>query len=160
MSDKAEERPFQGFSAGSEYEGALQDGQYYKARLIGLKERNIESGQWPGWKVIWGFDILDPQERLEAMTSTATGEGSKAGEWLTALLGAARLEEHRNTRPIAKDELAGRECMLLIRFNEKGWPRVGAVFPPQVAPVPAPAPQADPPPQEPPPAGEFDDLPF
>lgn len=169
-SDKAEERPFGGFSTGSGYEGALEDGKYYPARLVGLKERNITQGQWPGWKVIWGFDVTSPAERIEAMTSTATGEGSTAGEWLTALLGAPRLEEHRNSRPITGDELRGRECMILVGFSDKGWPKVRAVFPPQssgAAAVPPP-PAAAPPPPPPPSQGyrptataaDFDDLPF
>lgn len=163
MNERAhpEERAFSGFSQGGGYEGRLQDKQYYRAKVIGLKERNIEQGQWPGWKVIWGFDIIDPPERIEAMTSQATGEGSKAGEWLTALLGAARLEEHRTTRPISMSEVAGLECMVLIAFNDKGWPKVTAVFPPQAV---APAPVQAAPQQLPPPptttAADFDDLPF
>lgn len=160
-----QERPFGGFTASSGYEGGLQDGSYYNATLTGLKERYVEKGQWPGWKVLWTFAIEGATETIDAMTSQATGPDSTAGPWLTALVGKPRYDT-REAQTITPQELIGRECMILVAFNDKGWPRVSAVLPRQVAPVaPAPVPvqSVAPPPAAPGPttkASDFDDLPF
>ena len=166
MSDEqVQERPFGGFAGTSGYEGGLQDGAYYNATLTGLKERYIDKGQFPGWKVLWTFALDGTTETQEAMTSLATGPDSTAGPWIETLVGKARYEA-REQKTIAMEELIGRECMLLVKFNDKGWPRVGAVLPRQAPAQPvAPAPVAVPPPPAPGPAptttaSDFDDLPF
>lgn len=160
--DKVQERPFGGFSDTSGYEGGLQDGAYYNATLTDLKERFIEKGQWPGWKVLWTFAIEGATETVEAMTSQATGPDSTAGPWLIALVGKARYDARKES-VITPTEVIGRECLILIAFNEKGWPRVSAVLPRQQS-QPAPAPVQPPPASGPAPtpyqASDFDDLPF
>ena len=171
MSDQpVQERPFGGFSASSGYEGGLQDGAYYNATLTGLKERYIDKGQYPGWKAIWTFAIEGTTETQEAMTSLATGPDSTAGPWIETLVGKARYEA-REQKTITMEEMVGRECLLLIKFSDKGWPRVAAVLPRQVTPAtaapvpvqaaPPPVPASGPPlPQPTTSAADFDDLPF
>jgi len=170
MSDQeVQERPFGGFGDSSNYDGPLQDGSFYPAVLLGVKERYIEAGQYPGWKVIWGFRLTLPDgttELLEAMSSAATGPDSKAGEWLVALVGQERFNQRAASA--IKSELEGARCQVYVKFSEKGWPRVGGVFPAQntaQAPTPptppqatptAPAPQRRPTQQD----ENYDDLPF
>jgi hypothetical protein len=152
---EAEERPFGGFSGSEGYDGPLEDGRMYPATLVGLKERHVEQGQWPGWKVIWTFAIEGRERTIEqeAMTSGATGPDSTAGPWIRALVGEARYEE-RTTQIIPPDELIGRECSIFIRFNDNGWPRVKDVVPRAKRGEP------DPPPPPMSQASDFDDLPF
>jgi len=156
VSDEQQEREFGGFSGAEGYDGPLEDGKLYSATLVKMVERFVDKGQWPGWKVFWTFAIEGREKtiEIESMTSEATGEGSTAGPWLISLVGRQRYEE-RLTRTITKDELVGRECAILVNFNDRGWPRVTSVIPRQARTSP-------PPPVAPPPAtgGEFDDLPF
>jgi len=165
---QTEERPFGGFSGGATYDGGLRDNSYYDVTLAGIKSRNLTTGQWPGWKVVWSFAIKGSSETLEAMTSEATGEASTAGPWLIVLVGQQRYDE-RETRKIMPDELIGREAMVLVKFNERGWPKVGGLLPcqpPAINPVPVAAvpPPAAPAPtpvaSAPEPPNDFDDLPF
>ena len=157
-----EEQEFEEFGAGSGYEGGLTDSQYYNATVTAMTQRMITGIQFPGMKVIWTFSIDGSGEPVEGMTSTATGENSKAADWLTALFGTKRFEA-RATQPIKRDEIVGKECMVLIKFSEKGWPRVQAVLPRQqvaqpapVAPTPVSAPVSAAQQR----AEDFDDLPF
>lgn len=157
--NEQQERPFEGFGDSSGYEGPLQDGRVYPATLTDMSERFIEKGQWPGWKVIWNFAIegRTHTEPIEAMTSAATGDQSTARPWLIALVGRQRFDERRE-KPIKKSELVGRECSLLVQFNEGGWPRVSAVMPRQDSTEAAHEPPPPPPPASK--AEDFDDLPF
>lgn len=153
MNEEAQEREFGGFSDGGSYDGPLEDNRVYPATLTNLVERYIEAGQWPGWKVIWTFAIegKTSTEEIETMSSTATGESSKAGPWLVSLVGKARYDE-RATKPITKEELIGRECAILVQFSDKGWPRVTSVLPRAGGPATPKPPK--------PTAADFDDLPF
>ena len=156
--EEVQEREFSGFSGGGSYDGPLEDNRVYPATVAAIMERNIEQGQWPGWKVIWTFAIEGKShtEMVEAMTSTATGDSSKAGPWLIALVGKARYEE-RSSSPITKEELVGRECSILVQFSDRGWPRVTSVLPRSNGSAPRPAPV----PREPANvAADFDNLPF
>jgi hypothetical protein len=166
--NQPQERPFGGFSGTSGYEGGLLDGSYYNAVVTGMKEVLIEAGEWPGWKVEWTFAIEGSGEEVRQLTSLATGEGSTAGPWLITLVGRQRYDE-RETQVITAPELVGRECLVLVSFSKKGWPRVGGVLPrqqapapvPQAVPAPVPAPVPVAAPREPANiASDFDDLPF
>jgi hypothetical protein len=169
MNDQPQERPFGGFTESSGYDGGLQDGSYYNATLTDIKEVYIEKGQWPGWKVQWDFAIDGTTETVRGLTSQATGPDSTAGQWLPSLVGKARFD-NRKEQKLTTQELVGRECLILVAFNDKGWPRVSAVLPRQVTPAPVqPVPVAavPPPPAAPGPAPQpttraedFDDLPF
>jgi len=158
-----QERPFGGFGDSATYDGGLQDEQYYNVTLAGIKSVYIDKGQWPGWKVEWQYAVEGTTEELKALTSEATGEESTAGPWLVVLVGKQRYDE-RKTRKIEANELIGREGMALVRFNDKGWPRVKAILPRQQA-TPAPTPSTAPVPVAAPAAPtqaneNYDDLPF
>ena len=153
--DEQQTREFQGFSGSDGYDGPLEDGRVYPATLTGIQERFLDKGQYPGWKVFWTFAIEGREQiiEIEAMTSAATGENSKAGPWLVSLVGRERYEG-RKSSPITKDEIVGRECGILVQFNDNGWPRVTSVLPRQgEAAKPKPAPKKES-------AEDFDDLPF
>lgn len=169
MSDQ-QDQPFEGFTGHAGYEGGLEDNQYYNATVVKMVTRNIENIQFPGMKVIWSFALDGSDEIVEGMTSTATGENSRAAEWLTAMFGSARVE-NIHAQPIPRDEIIGKQVMVLVRINDKGYPSVRGVMPrqtpqnaPQAAPAPVPAPApaparaARPAPSES--ASDYDDLPF
>ena len=165
-----QDKPFEAFTGHVGYEGGLQDNQWYNATVTGLVVRNIQGIQFPGDKVIWSFALDGSEEVVEDMTSTATGENSRAAEWLTSMFGGARVENIR-TQPIPRSEIEGQKVMVLVRINDKGYPSVRGVMPrqtpqnapqaappPQVAPTPTPAPAA---PSRPSQQDEnYDDLPF
>ena len=160
--EKQQDRPFEGFGDTSNYDGGLQDNSLYPATVVSLMTRYIDKGQWPGDKVVWKFQI--GSETLEALTSTATGPESRAGDWLVSLLGKERYDR-RGEQRITMDELAGKPCQVHIQFSDKGWPRIAAVLPAPArsvpAPVAAPTLAAAPTQRRPSQQDEnFDDLPF
>lgn len=168
---QVQDEPFEAFSGHVGYEGALEDNKWYNATVASLVVRDIQNVQYPGKKVIWSFSLDGSDESVEGMSSLATGEGSKAGEWLTAMFGSARVAVIHE-KPIPRDEIIGQRVMVLVRINDKGYPSVRGVMPQQNAPQAAPQPQVAPTPTPAPaapsaPSGElsqskenFDDLPF
>lgn len=116
----------------------IEDGSLHPATLVALERKRIKSqystaedGKDPA--IIWTFAMEDRDgETVDGTTSEATGEKSKARPWIVALIGKARTEELLRGR-IGKEELIGRECLILIGINNAGYPKVTNVLPAQRA---------------------------
>ena len=73
----------------------------------------------------WTFR-LDSGSEVGGSTSMATGNKSKAGKWIRALLGAKPDQGQ-------KVKLTGLPCRVRVEQDDNGWPRVTDVLPPQTA---------------------------
>jgi hypothetical protein len=94
----------------------IPDGTY-KAQLISV-ESGIESkfGKMRKWHFL--VDVNGTGEDLAGLTSEATGPGTKAYQWLTALLGEAP--------QVGKtvDEPFGKTVLIDVAANEKGYAQI------------------------------------
>jgi len=83
----------------------------------------------------WDF-TLDDGRTVTGTTSLAFSPSSKAGEWMTAILG----------RPLKKGEEiepVGERCTISVVLNEQGYERIAGVFA-ATSPKPAPVRSASP----------------
>lgn len=105
----------------------------------------------------WDFTLVSGQT-VGGATSMKAGKKSKAGRWITSLLG--KLPDKGTT--LSASDLIGKPCLVVVEENGDGWPTVTNVLPPMAAnsgPVTAvPAGAAPPAPAVAPPISE--DLPF
>ena len=115
-----------------QYEPQVQPGTY-QATITGVVE---DTSKKDGSRFRrWDF-TLDDGRTVTATSSLAFSAKSKAGEWLTAILG----------RQLVKDEEiepVGLRCTISVVLNEDGYERIAGVFAP-TSPKPAPVRSASP----------------
>lgn len=107
----------------------IEDG-VFAATLIGLEPFTYEHAEGPRQLLRWTFSLDDYETAettvsVEGVSSMALGVKSKAYGWLTSLLGPERMLERPELR---KHDLLGRECLVEIAHDDKGYAKVRSVL--------------------------------
>lgn len=111
----------------------------YQATLSAITRKHSDAF---GGFLAWDFE-LSSGSIVGGATSENSGPKSKAGGWITALLGR-KLDKGERVTPA---DLIGRSALVVVGLNAQDWPKVDNVLPAMAHPVaakPAPAPIAHP----------------
>ena len=95
----------------------------YPAKVAGIEV--LHSVKFDSDFRAWTFR-LDNGSECGGSSSLATGNKSKAGKWIKALIGHKPEQGEKVT-------LAGLPCVVRVEEDGDGWPRVIDVLPPQTA---------------------------
>jgi hypothetical protein len=106
----------------------LDDGTY-RATLTALEPFSADYEGETRDLLRWSFETMVDGDAVEVSgaSSRATGPNSQLFRWLSALVGSEATGQPKAR--FKRSELIGREAMIVVEHNARGWPKVANVVP-------------------------------